>query len=307
MGDIATNVIDFAISWASTGSDYDALIAKAFPPDWAAVHRPVISRGLEDHTLYIAQSHLEPNGLPILCHLGHDFGRLAPHPQSRIKVIIVCKECGSKCETPRVDANGQTVLGHCNLVKVPLEENLNKRTEVQWIRSKSKTQKTSSEGIMGQTPSQSLQRTSQVAVSSLPTTQPTITPQLSAPVQPNTHQPQEVPLKSTSLPQRITTTIRPPRSSINARRNLLIPSSASPPNSPLPSPSPVPLLVRTITLKSPDQSSEVPTQRSDPAPGRSDGPLPGPTSQAPAQTKRPHPGIDLSPKRKRSKQHVGEP
>ena len=75
VGDISTDVVKFALNWTTTRSDYDHLIARTFKDEWVEVHRPVISRGAEDHTLYTRHSYLLPDGVPLSCPRGHDFIR----------------------------------------------------------------------------------------------------------------------------------------------------------------------------------------------------------------------------------------
>jgi hypothetical protein len=198
VGDIAADVIKFAIAWTTTGSDYDVLISRTFSPGWATVHRPVISRGLEDHTLYIGHTHIKPNGIPIKCPKGHPSGSLAAHTQSRTRVIITCKECKSTGDAPLVNPDGRTELGRSNLVKVSFRRHLKEQTDIPWTLGKSDT------------------------------------PHPPVPKRPNPSRPQKAP---PHLPQ-ITTDIQPPLPHLAGRLNVLSLSSTSLPNSPSPSPSP---------------------------------------------------------------------
>lgn len=210
VGDISTDVVKFALNWTTTRSDYDHLIARTFKDEWVEVHRPVISRGAEDHTLYTRHSYLSPDGVPLSCPRGHDFIRLVPNVQPN-KVVVTCKKCKSRCEVPRAEPDKQTELGRQNIIKIPF--GTAEPFRVLWSDVKTSLVPP-------------LLQNGQIS-------QAVITPQpLSTIQQPNTYQPQVAPPVELTLPTRpIVSRIRPPFPNIDVQQKDM--------TSPSPNPSPV--------------------------------------------------------------------
>lgn len=133
VGEVATGVVNFALNWASSYStDYDVLVSNSFTAKWAKRHRPVISQGVQNHTLYTGHSYLEPHGLPIR-HQNHARKYLRPSVQ-KTKVMITCKQpgCGATCVIPKFETDKRTALGHERLVKVTFDPGA--EAEAQWKR-----------------------------------------------------------------------------------------------------------------------------------------------------------------------------
>lgn len=122
---MSLEVTKFAVSWASTYSLYDVLIANSFMQDWALQHRPVISRGTESHWLYAGHNYLEPDGLPVICQLNHERMYLRKDVQKRhVDVRCLRGDCGATCEIKRFETEKTTVLGRRQLVKVMFDPKL---------------------------------------------------------------------------------------------------------------------------------------------------------------------------------------
>lgn len=270
------------MTWTTTRSDYDHLVARCFRDDWASVHRPVISRGPEDHTLYIGHNYLEPDGVPILCLNGHEYGRLVPHVQPN-KVVVVCKECKAKCDVPLVEENKQTELGRRNLVKIAF--GAQKQFQAQWRNTNIKggaqpdtkketsdIPKASSSEKKGSASLETLHKTP------LPPSKPTpqaanMSPQAATPSLPEL----EIP------PRPALTNVRPPFPSIDIRRKDMAMRSSRSPHVPSPSQN-TPPIQRKVTHKlSKEPTSSAPTLIPPPTPmERSNSAPQEPTALEPA-------------------------
>ena len=108
---------EFAMRWAQTPSDYEVLIARTIPPNWAGKHLPVLSRDGR-HTLYTSFHATEPGGRVVRCH-NRDCGI-----ENRVwfvkgnMVKMTCQQCSSTCsfKTPTLD--NRTLLGSHGLIAV---------------------------------------------------------------------------------------------------------------------------------------------------------------------------------------------
>ena len=131
-GQMTSALINFALSWVSTHSDYDVLAATAFESEWAAKHRPVISTGTKTHWLYAGHNYLEPHGLPVVCPVGHErmYLRRQVH-KKHVDIKCVRQGCGATGEFKRFDTDKATVLGRKGLVKVAFEPK-NRFQHVKW-------------------------------------------------------------------------------------------------------------------------------------------------------------------------------
>jgi hypothetical protein len=114
VGRVAPTLADFASLWARSPSGYDFLIASTMKAEWAAVHKPVISReGV--YTLYTQFKVSEPDGKLVLCHR---MCKASISSKSRPNVVrFICSACGSRCSTPKFTSNRETLLGHRQLRK----------------------------------------------------------------------------------------------------------------------------------------------------------------------------------------------
>jgi hypothetical protein len=118
VGQISTRAADFCSRWIqSATNDYDVIVASVFPPDWAMVHKPVISTREEGHMLYTKARPSEPDGMIVLCHRQCE-ALLDADPRGST-VRFTCTDCGSRCSTPLVNPNTRTILGSRGLIKVP--------------------------------------------------------------------------------------------------------------------------------------------------------------------------------------------
>ena len=130
---VAAPLLDFASTWAQSSSDYDFIIARAFPPSWCSLHRPVLSRpDPASHSVYSAIDPLEPDGCPVICHRGCGCEHLDPTTISQ-KVKVKCILCCSTCEVKVTEVNGRTHLGRRNILKVVFPA---KRAETNWAPPK---------------------------------------------------------------------------------------------------------------------------------------------------------------------------
>jgi len=120
VGDVSDALLKFTALWVQTPSDYDILVAKSFPAQWAAAHQPVFSRytdperTIPEHTLYTRFSLARPGGALVVCHLSCNqqlFFR-----QEKEKVKIVCLGCRSRCKVPVVRSDG-SFLGSVDIIK----------------------------------------------------------------------------------------------------------------------------------------------------------------------------------------------
>jgi hypothetical protein len=127
---IMAKLLDFAVHWTQTASDYDVLVAKTMTAEWAQMHLPVLSQGGRHH-LYTSYSNIEPEGNPVICH------RSACSVENRVwemlkpgKCRIWCLECRSSALVKKiVELDTSTLLGCRKFLKVgyPLES-----AKVQW-------------------------------------------------------------------------------------------------------------------------------------------------------------------------------
>jgi hypothetical protein len=117
VGGVATTLADLAVAWATTPSDYDTLFARTVDAHWAARHRPVLSRGTYDHTLYTGFDISAPNGQLVMCHRGCGMENRT-FTVGTNKVDCLCRECGSRCSIPKVTSNASSYLASRDLVKV---------------------------------------------------------------------------------------------------------------------------------------------------------------------------------------------
>ena len=121
---ITAKLLDFAVHWTQTPSDYDVLVAKTMTAEWAQMHLPVLSQGGEHH-LYTAYSHIEPEGKPVICHssgcgVENRVWEMLRPGTCRIR----CLECRSTAVAKRIaELDTKTVLGRREFLKVhyPLE------------------------------------------------------------------------------------------------------------------------------------------------------------------------------------------
>jgi len=117
VGDVTETLLKFTALWVQTPSDYDVLIAKSVPAQWAKIHQPVLSRhGDAGHTLYTKFSLAEPGGKRVVCHRTCDqviFSR-----QDGKKVRMKCLGCDSRCVVPVVKSDKESFLGSVNITKV---------------------------------------------------------------------------------------------------------------------------------------------------------------------------------------------
>ena len=117
VSDVALPLANFALRWVQSNSDYDTIVASAFTPSWASLHRPVLSRLPSTHTLYIGVDPLEPNGQLIRCHQG--CGReFLEHDRQKKLLKVECKFCGSQGEMKPPSILPGTILGRKFLLKV---------------------------------------------------------------------------------------------------------------------------------------------------------------------------------------------
>ena len=116
VGDVAGTLSELLVAWTTTPSDYDALFAATVRDDWARRHRPVLSRGSDDHTLYVGFSITEPDGDLVRCHRGCGIENRWYTTKGNT-VQITCKECGSLCTVEKVTQDRTTALEVRHLVK----------------------------------------------------------------------------------------------------------------------------------------------------------------------------------------------
>ena len=115
---VAAPLLDFASTWVQSGSDYEFIIARAFPPTWCSLHRPVLSRpDPVSHWVYSGIDPLEPDGYPVVCHRGCGREHLDPSIPSKT-VKIRCILCHSTCEVNATKVNARTTLGRMGIHKV---------------------------------------------------------------------------------------------------------------------------------------------------------------------------------------------
>lgn len=118
VGSVAAPLLDFASTWAQSNSSYDFIIARAFPPSWCSLHRPVISlRDPMSHWVYSAIDPLEPNGQLVLCHRGCGRDNLQPTVITQT-VKIRCIHCQSTCEVRATAVDARTPIGRSGILKV---------------------------------------------------------------------------------------------------------------------------------------------------------------------------------------------
>jgi hypothetical protein len=129
VANIVAPLLDFASTWVQSNSNYDFIIAGAFPPTWCSIHRPVLS--LPDpvsHWVYSAVDHLEPDGCLVICHRGCGREHLDPASASK-KVKVTCLLCHSTCEVKVTEVNGRMPLGRKGILKVAFPTT---RAETNW-------------------------------------------------------------------------------------------------------------------------------------------------------------------------------
>jgi hypothetical protein len=132
MSEIASELSNFICAWVQTYSRLDFLVAATIPTAWASKHLPIFSNR-RGHTLYIAQSALEPEGRPIVCHLGCKKGTRYTGKGKQVK--ITCHECKSVCWFNKPKPEPWSRLGAAGLVKTPFPR---KPYPVQWKVNKEK-------------------------------------------------------------------------------------------------------------------------------------------------------------------------
>jgi len=252
VGLVSLPVIHFVIHWTISRSGYDNIIANAFHQEWSLQHRPVLSRGATNHTLYLGHSDLEPGGKRIICH--HQTcskEHLVVSGGGRNTVKVTCRNCQSWCEMRRVNPDTTTLIGRRLLVKTEYPQ---RQAEMEW-RTKQQARQTSpqvSGTITGSPqmmlpviqsnplppPSQLTQPAPQVIVTPAPELpQPPIHPQIIM------HPPQTAPHIAT--PPTIIPSILPP---LPLPQHLAKSSRTPTPVPPSPSPSPFPSMGLTIRL-----------------------------------------------------------
>ena len=151
---VSAPLFDFAAIWAQSCSDYDFIIAQAFPPSWCSIHRPVLSR--QDpvrHSVYAAIDPLEPDGRLVFCHRGCGREHLEPVATSQ-KVKIKCLLCRSTCEVGETEVKGRTSLSQKGIYKTDFPV---KRAETNWnppkeYRGTSMATQLNSEEVRGRQP-----------------------------------------------------------------------------------------------------------------------------------------------------------
>lgn len=95
---------------------YDLLFARVVRSDWALRHRPVLSTGRDNHTLYTGVTHTEPDGLIAPCH--QQCG--VENQESEVignKVVITCNGCRSSTRFDRAKQKTSSVLDKFFLLK----------------------------------------------------------------------------------------------------------------------------------------------------------------------------------------------
>jgi hypothetical protein len=114
MSEIAAVLSNFISAWVQTSSGLDFLVAGTMTKEWASAHLPIFSNR-QAHTLYISQSVTEPQGHPILCHLGCNKGMRYSGKRNLLKVT--CHECKSVCWLTKPKSEPWSRLGAAGLVK----------------------------------------------------------------------------------------------------------------------------------------------------------------------------------------------
>jgi hypothetical protein len=112
---VAGPLIDFTSQWVQSPSDYDFLIASSMKPEWAAVHKPVISRN-GSHTLYTQFQMSQPNGKLVICH--RMCGAELEMKIRKNNVVFQCPSCHSTCRTPKHKSDGRILLQRRGLTRV---------------------------------------------------------------------------------------------------------------------------------------------------------------------------------------------
>ena len=140
---VTAPLLDFVSIWAQSSSDYDFIVAQAFPPSWCSLHRPVLSQqNPVRHSVYAAIDPLEPDGCPVICHRGCGREHLEPTVLSQ-KVKIKCILCQSTCEVKVTDGKVRTTLGRKDIYKAMFPRN---RALTNWNPPKEQKDK----GVAGQ-------------------------------------------------------------------------------------------------------------------------------------------------------------
>ena len=129
VGDIANVLSEFATTWVTTPSDYDVLFATTVRHDWARRHRPVLSRGENEHYLYTGFHITEPHGMIVRCHQQACGIEARVYDVKGKTVSFRCKRCKSSCVIDKVILDRSSTLGASSLVRVAYPPD---QVKVQW-------------------------------------------------------------------------------------------------------------------------------------------------------------------------------
>ena len=142
VSEISGNLLDLATYWVQSFSNYDVLMAKTFPSDWALVHMPIISRrehdptryttftmgnperpvpitlapGPHDHILFTKFSFGQPGGQVVLCHMRCNTSIKVKQTPNGVRLI--CNGCKSRCTISQFKTTRQDTLTRRGLMAV---------------------------------------------------------------------------------------------------------------------------------------------------------------------------------------------
>ena len=113
VADVSCPLAAFTVAWVTTPSSYDALFAAEMRDDWARRHRPVLSTGKDNHSLYTGYHITEPNGHVVKCHqrCGIENRTHNMTGNKGDQIVIICRKCQSRCVIDKVGLDSKSPLG----------------------------------------------------------------------------------------------------------------------------------------------------------------------------------------------------
>ena len=114
---VMTHLTEFLVLWTQTPSDYERLISRTFPSDWAASRLPVLSRK-GTHVLYTGYQVTQPNGGTLVCPGCEGVWENRGWKVHDKRVRVFCRLCDSTCDIDKVVSDTKDMLEQQGLVKV---------------------------------------------------------------------------------------------------------------------------------------------------------------------------------------------
>ena len=108
VSEVMHTVGEFLLHWTRTPSSYDVLVSTTITTEWAARHRPVISKN-GVHTLYTGFHITQPSGSCVICP-GCNGVENRHWKVFGSGIKVKCFRCQSECFIPRVVCDAQDIL-----------------------------------------------------------------------------------------------------------------------------------------------------------------------------------------------------